>query len=390
MNVSAAWLYVPPALMCNKEDGMGNQDIYENFITWMKRTWFGLPDSEALLPAIKAQYSEEEAALLTGLPFSPKSISELATQKKTDPDELIGRLDALARKGLVFRMKKGEELFYGLNDGFFTFLRSSFWPGRTDQDSRNVAPRVNAYFHSGMFDPYKHVQTRGLRAIPIETSVDVDAGKTILPYENVAKVLEEQTEFCVTVCPCRHRKNLDPASPNCKYSTETCLHFGPLARYIVENGLGRSITLQEARNILKQAAEDGLVHGVSNWLKGVDTICNCCKCCCMWFESFHVLKHDKSMDASNFILSANPKTCTACGLCVKRCPMEALSLQESPQAKNKKGKVSELQADRCIGCGVCAYKCPSHSLKLVLRAKVTDPPQDPRDYVNRFLTERSS
>jgi Na+-translocating ferredoxin:NAD+ oxidoreductase subunit B len=369
---------------------MENQSAYDNFITWMKRTWIGLPDSEALLPAIKARYSEEEANLLAGMPFSPKSLRELAAQKEMEPAELSCRLDALAQKGLVFRMKKGEELFYGLNDGFFVFLRSSFWPGRTDEESRLVAPEVNTYFHTGLFDPYEGVRTRGLRAIPVETSIDVNAGKTILPYEDVAKVLEDQSEFCVTVCPCRHRKNLDPASPDCKHSTETCLHFGPLARYIVENGLGRSITIQEARDILKQSAEEGLVHGVSNWLKGVDTICNCCKCCCMWFESFHVLRHDMSMDPSNFILSANPETCKACGLCVKRCPMEALSLQESPQAKNKKGKASVLQADRCIGCGVCAYKCPTRSLTLVHREKVTDPPQDPRDYVNRFLTERSA
>jgi hypothetical protein len=125
----------------------------------------------------------------------------------------------MAQKGLVFRLKKGEELFYGLNDGFLVFLRSSFWPGRMDEDSRCLAPMVNAYFHTGLFDPYEGVRTRGLRAIPVETSINVDAKKTILPYEDVAKVLEEQSEFCVAVCPCRHRKNLDPASPDCKYST---------------------------------------------------------------------------------------------------------------------------------------------------------------------------
>jgi len=155
----------------------------------------------------------------------------------------------------------------------------------------------------------------------------------------------------------------------------------------VENGMGRSISRQEARDILKQAAEEGLVHGISNWLSGVDTICNCCKCCCMWFESFHVLRQGKSMDASNFIVSVKAETCKACSLCVKRCPMEALSLQEFSQAKNNKGKASVLEADRCIGCGVCAYKCPTGSLALVSRGTETSPPQDPRDYVNRFLTE---
>jgi len=366
---------------------MENKSVYDNFIAWMKRSWIGLSDSDDLLPAVKARYSEDEAVLLTGMPFSPKDVRELAAQKGMIPTELSRALDALAQKGLVFRMKKGEKLFYGLNDGFLVFLRSSFWPGGTDEESRRVAPMVNAYFHTGLFDPYEGVRTRGLRAIPIETSIDIDVGKTILPYEDVAKVLEEQTEFCVAVCPCRHRKNIDPASPDCKYSTENCLHFGTLARYMVENGLGRSITIQEARDILKHAAEEGLVHGISNWLTGVDTICNCCKCCCMWFESFHVLRHNKSMDASNFIVSVKVETCKACGLCVKRCPMEALSLQESPKAKNNRRKASVLQADLCIGCGVCAYKCLTRSLTLVSRGTATAPPQDPRDYVNRFLTE---
>jgi hypothetical protein len=70
---------------------MENQDVYENFITWMKRTWIGLPDSEALLPAIKSRYSGEEAALLTGMSFSPKSIRELAAKKEMEPRDYVNR-----------------------------------------------------------------------------------------------------------------------------------------------------------------------------------------------------------------------------------------------------------------------------------------------------------
>jgi Fe-S-cluster-containing hydrogenase component 2 len=56
-------------------------------------------------------------------------------------------------------------------------------------------------------------------------------------------------------------------------------------------------------------------------------------------------------------------------------------------AGEEQGKASVLEADRCIGCGVCAYKCPTGSLALVSRGAERAPPQDPRDYVNRFLTE---
>ena len=45
---------------------------------------------------------------------------------------------------------------------------------------------------------------------------------------------------------------------------ENCLHFNELGRYIVKNGLGREITKEETLEILKEAADAGLVHGLQN------------------------------------------------------------------------------------------------------------------------------
>ncbi len=70
--------------------------------------------------------------------------------------------------------------------------------------------------------------------------------------------------------------------------------------------------------------------------------------------------------------------------------MEALRLQESPQARNKMGKVAGLTPDLCIGCGVCAHKCPTQSLALERREAIVDPPQDVRDYGMRFLADRQA
>lgn len=366
---------------------MSEEEIYAHFVSWMKKTWWGLPEAPEMLPAVRAGYTPEEACFLTGMPFSPKPLEELAQVRGMSPAELAAALDDMARKGLVMRADRGGSVRYGLNDTFFVWLRTAFWPGRDDERSRSLAPRVNDYFPV-FFDQYRGIEHRGLRALPVEETISTEGLKQAVPYEEVAKVLEAQDYFCVTVCPCRHRKNLDPAAPNCRHTTENCLHFGGLARYIVENGLGREITREDARRVLLEAADEGLVHGVSNWLEGVDTICNCCKCCCMWFEGFHVLKHAKSMDASNYILRAEPATCKACGLCAKRCPMEALSLEPSPLAENKKGLAASLKEDLCIGCGVCARKCPTGSLSLMRREITADPPRDPREYATRFMEDR--
>ena len=83
--------------------------------------------------------------------------------------------------------------------------------------------------------------------------------------------------------------------------------------------------------------------------------------------------------------------------------MEAIQLEDSPEAKdritvitdedtgtqrelkNKKGKVSVVNADICVGCGVCAYKCPTKSLTMTQRDVFEEPPANGREWV-KLLT----
>jgi NAD-dependent dihydropyrimidine dehydrogenase PreA subunit/predicted transcriptional regulator len=395
---------MPKTRKTKREITAATKEVYNRFIDWMKQTWYGLPEADEMIPFIMALYTPEEASLLTGMPFGGKNLEELAQMKQMDPAQLSQQLDALAKKGFVFRSVKGDTVRYSLNDAFFT-QRTTFWPGRKDEVSKTLAPLANQYYYHGFFDPYAEVNTKGLRALPIKGTVEDT--REILPYEEVTKVLDSQDYFTVTTCPCKHRKNLDPDFPDCKYPTEVCLHFGRLGHYIVDNGLGREITRHEAEQILRQCAEVGLVHAISNQQEGVDTICNCCKCCCIWFEAFYKLGHSMSLTPSNYRVRTNSETCIGCGLCVKRCPMEALHLDNLPEAKgrvtvvasekegkkelkNKTGKVSAANPDLCIGCGVCAYKCQTKSLTLERREVILYPPQTGRDYVMQFIAERQA
>ncbi|CAB1077888.1 hypothetical protein D1AOALGA4SA_5664 [Olavius algarvensis Delta 1 endosymbiont] len=365
---------------------MSEQEIYQDFIAWLGQTWWGLPESDQLMPLIKARYATEEAAFLTGVPFSGNSLEDLAELKGREPAELKPYLDGLARKGVLFRRESDTTVRYSLNDSYFVFFRSAFWPGADDEASRAMAPHVNKYYMDGVYDQYATAHAKGLRALPIDQTIEDT--RQILPYEDVVKVLDNFEYYTVSACPCRHRKNLDDGAHSCEKPLGNCLHFDALGRYCVENGLGREITRQETEQILKDSADAGLVHGISNWRNKPDTICNCCSCCCLWMEAYHKLGHHKSLDASNYRLKIEPESCKACGLCVKRCPMDAVQLAHSAVAQNNFNKAPVLDADRCIGCGVCVHKCPTDSLTLERKTEIVDPPQDIREYGRRFMEDR--
>jgi Na+-translocating ferredoxin:NAD+ oxidoreductase subunit B len=366
---------------------MSEEEIYSGFIAWLDKAWWHLPASEHLLPSIKAFFTPEEAALLTGLPFMPTDLKELAAQKNMESASLAAKLDPLSRKGAVWRMEKGGGIFYHLNDAFFIFFRGPFSALEPGPSARAMASPLNRYFRDGLMDQLALVHTKPLRTIPIGRTVDDPRG--IMPYEDAMAIVESQDFLSVSNCPCRQRKRLDPDSAGCQHPEEVCLHFGNLGRYLVGNGIGRQITKEEAKNILRMSADAGLVHAVSNRQQEADTICNCCRCSCVFFESYHILKHGKSHDFSNYRLKVNRETCKACGLCVERCPVEALRLEDFPPAGNKRRKAARLVGPgRCLGCGVCVHKCPTRSLILELRPEIQEPPRDAREWITRLMKDQ--
>jgi Pyruvate/2-oxoacid:ferredoxin oxidoreductase delta subunit len=144
---------------------------------------------------------------------------------------------------------------------------------------------------------------------------------------------------------------------------ETCLSFGSAAEYYIENSLGREIDAEEALRILEEADEAGLIHaGVNS--KHLSNICNCCPCCCASMKGVtkHGLDKHKYLNAL-FEAVIDEEECTACEECVERCPVGAISMQET----------ADVDRDRCLGCGLCAGVCPIEAITLHLREDMEEP-----------------
>ncbi|NHJ25561.1 MAG: 4Fe-4S dicluster domain-containing protein [Candidatus Lokiarchaeota archaeon] len=211
--------------------------------------------------------------------------------------------------------------------------------------------------YEGLLPIFKDKMPIFARVIPIEKELTTPQEK-VLPFHEASKIIDQQDIISISECPCKLERAL--LGNTCKTASDRfrCLHFGNFGRYFIEHNLGKSISKDEAKRILQEAEEEGLIHKTFHddfdFDKKENSICNCCKCCCILFQSyyrgifaFHTL--------TSYITKRDESKCVSCGICAEKCPIEAISLID--------GIVHD-DVHKCIGCGVCVHHCPEDARSL--------------------------
>ena len=139
----------------------------------------------------------------------------------------------------------------------------------------------------------------------------------------------------------------------------SCLSFGKVADYVADRGFGKRISKEECLEILEATEKAGLVHNTNNFSGDLVFVCNCCGCCCGFLKMLKKYNAKYMLAGSNFGVAIDRESCSGCGDCLERCPMEALSLAD---------EVAMVNDDTCIGCGNCVSVCPTESLSMVRRS----------------------
>jgi ferredoxin len=215
-----------------------------------------------------------------------------------------------------------------------------------------------------------------MRTIPIDRQLVADY--PVAPFEDVLQLIDAQETIAVAPCVCRTTKKL--VGEACEKPLERCFSFGSHAAYYVENKMGRYISKEEAKDIIRANEKAGLVMQPFNSEKA-GGMCSCCGCCCGILRAIKMQPVPADAVKSNYYAQVDPEACTGCESCLERCQMEAVSMVDD---------TALIDLDRCIGCGLCVTTCPSEAMHLVKKAQDQQyaPPKSGVETYIRIAQER--
>ncbi len=348
--------------------------IYEQLIEKLNQYPAGAPKTEKFVELLKMLFTEEEAKAAVGLPMFPATLSAISATVGQSEAMLKPVLESMADKGLAYHRNQDGVDYYSLFPLVPGIFELQFMKGEVSQRTRDLATLFEGMYHTGWAEDLFSSKTQLARVVVMEK--EIPSGVEVFPYELVSKFIKEADYIALSICYCRHEMEL--LGKSCGRRKDTCLTFGPFARYVVERGFGRKITQEEAFKVLNLAEEEGLVHLSDNNQKRINFICNCCGCCCGILGGITKLHKPRAVATSHFIVNIDTETCVACGACVDRCHFGALRV----------GEVAEVDADKCLGCGLCNMVCPTESLSMKRREEIIEPKRNLRELMSTIMQEK--
>ncbi len=341
---------------------MKSEDIHEQLMDHLSHLTMMYPPREALLKILKENFSPIEAqiALLLPskvLPLHGITVGEISTKIKMSREILNKTLESLADMGLIFSYKNDDgEMCYALIQIGYGFPQTFFWKGEDTHYSRKMAKNILKYFDKEVTKEIYSTDPMCFRYLPVDETVESDVS-AVLPYQVMENIIKKAKLIAVSNCSCRATLKL--VDRGCDHPMEVCIKFNDLARFLMDKGFAREISVEEALQISKEASEAGLVHFTENCISDIQQFCNCCGHCC-WnlgrIRRRHIPKDE--IIATYFIRETIEEDCTGCGACINICPTNVIEIVDDKAVVDK---------EWCLGCGVCISKCPSDAIKIVIR-----------------------
>lgn len=311
---------------------------------------FGVP--EFVVPNLARFISEREMDLVVLMDGHKYSVSELAVKMKCTPILARDLLENCYQKFIVNKEECNGELIYFGSD----FYERLDYLCKFDQNYQ-VDNELYAALDQWCFEMYAQKMGPYLDELLKGKKVD-RAPETFELIENLDELFESVREIRLVPCNCRK------LAGHCGKMTETCLGFDGS---ISDRTFGRPLTKEEAKEIVRTAHKNGLMHQVnSDWrTNGLAWMCNCCSCCCYPTRLAQEKGTKGVFPVIQYVAQHDTVKCTHCGACTKRCNFSAFYLGETDVVVNGKSRKSvQFDPIKCWGCGICVETCPQGAISM--------------------------
>jgi len=347
---------------------MATQQVYRDMLEVMqgRRGPYAGLDIPEFFELVEVLFTPEQAEVNNLLTPRPTTAARISAATGREEAELTAILNRMADLGLCETVIRNDVRYFRgapFMPGIFEY---QFMPGRETDRDRQIARLIHRYkMACRSAKGETKVSFPTTRVITVDRKID--AGNAIHTYDQVATYIDKYDSISINTCYCRHAAKLRGENIH-GMPMQVCMTFGDMADYTIERLGARPVNQAQALEILDQAEEAGLIHMSRNTSEDITFLCNCDRWHCEVVTT--MLKQPKPglVFNSGFEPKFDPQLCIACGLCLERCPSEALTMEEND--------VPLVDLDRCFGCAVCATGCSEDAIVMEAKPGYPAPPKD--------------
>jgi len=345
-----------------------------------------VPISKELIDCFEIAMADDEIDFLLKMGTHERDYTELCSLSGLSSADFKKFFETIFSKGFIKATRtKGDVEKFILHPIMVGWFEMYLAGGKETEDRKEFSRRVDIYFKSFKkfnFFPLRSLVNLNRRLITTNSSIAAIApGKRIkstrsieigvnvpTPLSEVQSVksvndlIETYADEGIALmhCFCRQWRKMVDQPCGFQQSAEACIGIGGMARYLVQSGIGRSISKTEAMDKLQETEEKGAVHLVYHERDDARLpaigICNCCKDCCAIFGSYNRGIFPLAFKTHAYSEVFDALGCKACGQCLKYCPVNAIVM---------KADMVIINSAKCIGCGQCVFRCKQNVIKLV-------------------------
>ena len=301
---------------------------------------------------LKWLYTPEQADVFSYLSRTPLSTEELA-EKSGLPLEQVQEAIAVGASGILSvaqrRFVDGQEKF---RLGPFVL---GIYEGTVETMDKEFAELFEKYmFEEGAAKAILEPQPGILGVVPVRGSVKREL---LEPYEDIDAHFEKYERFMVMNCICRVQQNL--LGSTCPTPVRRCAFVGLPAEVPVSEGV---LDRETAVKLFDDLEQQGCIHlGFYGHIMGGGEpqfmgCCTCCADCCGIMRGITEMGLAEAPTRSNYRAVLKVDECIACGDCIQRCQVKAIT-------EDSEG-MPVFNREKCIGCGQCVIACPVEAVEM--------------------------